>query len=387
MSKILARDTLARIEDYQVETVPDADIIVNANETNWNQPPEVLHELQSRLENHAFNRYPSMHGEDLCAAIGKKLGFDPEQVALGNGSSELLEKVCYAFGGKGRKIAVPVPSFSMYQTYAVLADSEPACFPLTADGFVDPDGVISFCKEENPSLLIICNPNNPTGNFNSKAAMEKVIRNVDCPVVMDEAYLDFAVEEGKPEELSTLSLVNEVDNLLVLKTFSKAYGLANLRIGYGVGSPAVMKVLKKVLLPYTVNGFSILAAGVLFNQPGVLEGRVKAVVKGRTYLREHLESMGFRLLPSATNFLLALPAGKVLDNLGAQAGAKDAASAEKAKAAGSFLFHALLKKKILIRDFSQNPRLPGGLRITVGTDEENVQIIAGIRSVLQQGEV
>ena len=383
MSNIKARDTLARIEDYQVETVPDADIIVNANETNWDMTPEMRLELNSRLAEHLFNRYPSMHGEDLCAAIAGELGFDPELVAIGNGSSELLEKACYAFGGPGRKIACPTPSFSMYQTYAILADSEPVLFPLTADGFVDPDGVIAFAKEQKPSLLVICNPNNPTGNYNSREGMEKIIRNVDCPVIMDEAYLEFAVEEGDPRKLSTMDLVNEVDNLLVLRTFSKAYGLANLRIGYGIGSAAVMKVLKKVLLPYTVNGFSIMAAELLFSKPDVLKERVDMVVSGRRYLREHLEAMGFRVLPSATNFLLALPAGKVLDKLADGAGARDLPSAEKAKAAGSYLFHELLKKRVLIRDFSQNSRLPGGLRISVGTAEENPRIIGAIKEIVQ----
>lgn len=383
MSNIQARDTLARIEDYQVETVPDADIIVNANETNWDLTPELRLELNSRLAEHLFNRYPSMHGEDLCAAIAAKLGFDPELVAIGNGSSELLEKACYAFGGPGRKIACPTPSFSMYQTYAILADSEPVLFPLTADGFVDPDVVIDFAKEQKPSLLVICNPNNPTGNYNSRDAMEKIIRNVDCPVIMDEAYLEFAVEEGDPRQLSTMDLVKEVDNLLVLRTFSKAYGLANLRIGYGIGSAAVMKILKKVLLPYTVNGFSIMAAELLFSKPDVLKERVDMVVSGRRYLREHLEAMGFRVLPSATNFLLALPAGKVLDKLADGAGARDLPSAEKAKAAGSYLFHELLKKRVLIRDFSQNNRLPGGLRISVGTAEENPKIIGAIKEIVQ----
>lgn len=383
MSKITPRDTLARIEDYQVETVPDADIIVNANETNWDMTPEMRLELGQRLAEHAFNRYPSMHGEDLCAAIADKLGFDPELVCIGNGSSELLEKACYAFGGPGRKIACPTPSFSMYQTYAILADSEPVLFPLTADGFVDPDVVIDFAKEQKPALLVICNPNNPTGNFNRRDAMEKIIRNVDCPVIMDEAYLEFAVEEGEPRELSTMDLVKEVDNLLVLRTFSKAYGLANLRIGYGIGSVAVMKVLKKVLLPYTVNGFSILTAELLFSKPDVLKERVDMVVSGRRYLREHLEAMGFRVLPSATNFLLALPAGKVLDKLADGAGARDLPSAEKAKAAGSYLFHELLKKRVLIRDFSQNNRLPGGLRISIGTAEENPRIIGAIKEIVQ----
>ena len=383
MSDLLARESLARIEDYQVETVPDADIVVNANETNWDMTPEIRLELGTRLAEHAFNRYPSMHGEDLCQAIADRLGFDPAHVAIGNGSSELLEKACYAFGGAGRKIASANPSFSMYQTYAILADSQPVLFPLTADGFVDPEGVISFCKEEKPALLIICNPNNPTGNFNPKASMEKIIRSVDCPVIMDEAYMEFAVEEGKEEEVTTLDLVNQVDNLLVLRTFSKAYGLANLRIGYGIGSAPLMKILKKVLLPYTVNGVSILAAELMYSKPEVLRQRVEAVVSGRRYLRDHLEALGFRVLPSATNFLLALPAGKALERLAEKAGAGDLPSSEKAMAAGGYLFQELLDRKILVRNYSRNPRLPGGLRITVGKAEENPQIIGAIRDIIQ----
>ena len=110
MSNIQARDTLSRIEEYQVETVPDADIIVNANETNWDMTPELRLELGQRLAEHAFNRYPSMHGEELCAAIGETLGFDSQQVALGNGSSELLEKACYAFGARAARLQPPRPA-------------------------------------------------------------------------------------------------------------------------------------------------------------------------------------------------------------------------------------------------------------------------------------
>ena len=213
--------------------------------------------------------------------------------------------------------------------------------------------------------------------------MEKIIRSVDCPVIMDEAYMEFAVEEGKEEEVTTLDLVNQVDNLLVLRTFSKAYGLANLRIGYGIGSAPLMKILKKVLLPYTVNGVSILAAELMYSKPEVLRQRVEAVVSGRRYLRDHLEALGFRVLPSATNFLLALPAGKALERLAEKAGAGNLPSSEKAMAAGGYLFQELLDRKILVRNYSRNPRLPGGLRITVGKAEENPQIIGAIRDIIQ----
>ena len=384
MTTIQGRTSLARIEEYSVETTPDADIVVNANETNWSMPPALLAEVQDVIAKNAFNRYPSMHCEELCGPIAESWGVDLEDVVIGNGSSELLEKVCYAFGGAGRKIAYPVPSFSMYETYAILADSEPAPFTLTKEGYVDPDAVIAFCAREKPALLIICNPNNPTGNYTSRDAMVKIIRNVDCPVVMDEAYLDFAIEEGDPRKLTTLELVHEVDNLLVLKTFSKAYGLANLRVGYGIGSKAVMKVLHKVVLPYMTNGISLQTAKLLFSKPQVLADRVKAIVSGRTYLREGLEKLGFNIMPSATNFLLVRPVGKVLETLVKKGNIQAADEAAKQKAAGAFLFKQLLDRKILIRNFSQNPYLPGGLRISIGTEEENKMIVEAVTDIVKE---
>lgn len=384
MTTILPRVSLARIDEYTVETTPDADVIVNANETNWNMPADLLAEVQQVVAKNAFNRYPSMNCEELCEPIAAAWGVDPLTVVIGNGSSELLEKVCYAFGGAGRKIAYPVPSFSMYETYCVLADSEPAPFQLTPEGYVDPDGVIAFCKKEKPALLIICNPNNPTGNYTPREAMVKIIRNVDCPVVMDEAYLDFAVEEGNPKKLTTMELVHEVDNLLVLKTFSKAYGLANLRVGYGIGSPAVMKVLHKVILPYMTNGISLQTAKLLFSKPEVLAGRVKAIVAGRNVLRKGFEELGFFIMPSATNFLLVRPVGAVLDTLVKKGGITAADEAAKQKAAGAYFFKQMLERKVLIRNFSQNPYIPGGLRISVGTEEENKIIIETAAAILKE---
>ena len=203
-------------------------------------------------------------------------------------------------------------------------------------------------------------------------------------MVMDEAYLDFAIEEGDPRKLTTLELVHEVDNLLVLKTFSKAYGLANLRVGYGIGSKAVMKVLHKVVLPYMTNGISLQTAKLLFSKPQVLADRVKAIVSGRTYLREGLEKLGFNIMPSATNFLLVRPVGKVLETLVKKGNIQAADEAAKQKAAGAFLFKQLLDRKILIRNFSQNPYLPGGLRISIGTEEENKMIVEAVTDIVKE---
>ncbi|MCH3951242.1 MAG: histidinol-phosphate transaminase [Acidaminococcus sp.] len=386
MSTYKGRDSLSQVEDYVVETVPDADIIVNANETNEYCGDEMEQKILQTISKYPINRYPAMHGENLCRLIAKNLNLDPFQITLGNGSSELLEKLCYAFGGKGRKISYPSPSFSMYETYAVLADSTPAPFPLTKECQVDPDALIEFCKKEQPNVVIICNPNNPTGSFNTHEAMEKVIKNVDCLVVMDEAYIEFSNDGKDASKNSTLDLVSKYDNLLVLRTFSKAYGLAGLRIGYGAGSMPVMKIMQKAMLPYHVNGFTLAIGELLYKEKDYLNQRVAHLVAQRTVLKKGLEDLGFYVYPSGSNFLCLKPVGDVLTNLYKQSGEKADTEDAKAMAAGSYLFNTLLSRKILVRNYSHNPKLPGCLRISVGLPEENAKILETIGDILKEGK-
>ena len=188
MAGFNARTGLEELEEYAVEHVA-ADIIVNANESNYNLPRPIEQAVAAKLAGFPFNRYPPMQAETLRGLIAEDLALDADNIRIGNGSSELLQMACYAFGGNGRKIAFPYPSFSMYGVYTKLADSIAAPYPLTLTGYVDPDKVIEFCRAEQPALLIVCNPNNPTGNYNPLEVMEKILANVSCLVVMDEAYM------------------------------------------------------------------------------------------------------------------------------------------------------------------------------------------------------
>ena len=229
MADFTVRPSLADLEEYEVETI-DADIIVNANESNYNLPGEVRRDIVAKTAEFAFNRYPPMKCENLCAAIAKSLGIDADKVRVGNGSSELLQMACYAFGGPGRKIAVPYPSFSMYGVYAQMSDSEVLRYPLNVEGYLDAGAVLQFCADNRPDLLIINNPNNPTGNYNPLPVVEKIIAGAGCPVIVDEAYMEFAKGEGvDPRDLrpldqlklvagSALALLYKYSNFLVYKT-------------------------------------------------------------------------------------------------------------------------------------------------------------------------
>ncbi|WP_443685101.1 pyridoxal phosphate-dependent aminotransferase [Phascolarctobacterium succinatutens] len=389
MSSFTVRQSIEAMEEYAVESVA-ADIIVNANESNYPLPQEIAEKITQRTARFPFNRYPPIKSENLCEVIAKELDADIDCVKIGNGSSELLEKACYVFGGPGKKIAVPWPSFSMYGEYAALSDSAEVRYPLTAEGFVDADSVIAFCKEQQPSLLIVCNPNNPTGNYNSLAAMEKILANVDCPVIMDEAYMEFA--DGKelaPNDLrpmhklwlvagSTLSLVGRYSNLMVFRTFSKAYGLAGLRCGYAVGALGLVRQLGKALLPYHVNAFTLMAAKTVYENKELYKERIKTIREERDKFADCLNALGFKVWPTATNFVTFRAEGELMQQFAKAYAAKFSERLSEQAAGGKLIFKYLLANSILVRDFSTHPVLQGCLRITIGLPEENKQIIAKI---------
>ena len=385
MSAFKARKGLEEIEEYTVEHI-EADIIVNANECNWGLPVAVQTEIAEAAKGFAFNRYPPMKAERLCRLIAADFGVPEANVQVGNGSSELLQMACYAFGGSGRKIAFPSPSFSMYGVYTKLSDSKPLPYSLNEDGYIDSEAVIAFCNREKPNLLIICNPNNPTGNYNSLWQIEKILANVDCPVIMDEAYMEFAGGYEADFAGSTMTLLAKYDNFICLRTFSKAYGLASMRVGYAVGSREMMRILGKVLLPYHVNAFSLLTAEIVYKHKQLFVERTNQIIAEREKMRNSLTELGFRVWDSATNFLMFTALPEMADKL-SLFGKNEALAAEEGtakKLAGQTVFRFLANRKILARDFTRNPALEGGIRLTMGTPEENAIILETIKEVCKK---
>ena len=342
MTDFAVRQSIEAMEEYAVESVA-ADVIVNANESNYPLPEEITAKVVARTARFPFNRYPPMKAENLCEVIAKELDVDIDCVKVGNGSSELLEKACYVFGGPGKKIAVPWPSFSMYGEYAALSDSEEIRYPLTEDGYVDADAVISFCKEQQPSLLIICNPNNPTGNYNSLKNMEKILANVSCPVIMDEAYMEFA--DGK--ELA----------------------------------PNDMRPLGKALLPYHVNAYTLMVAKTVYENKNLYKERIREIRAERDKLVAAFKELGFRVWPTATNFVTFRAEGELMQKLAQAYNAKYKDSLAEQAASGKLIFKYYMENSILVRDFTTHPVLTGCLRITVGLPEENEQLISKLQAL------
>lgn len=297
-----------------------------------------------------LNRYPEIAASNFRQVLAQGLGISRDNVLAGNGSSELLGAICHAFGGPGRSILYPAPSFSMYGVYARLSDSEPVSFSLDEDFHLPAERFLQAAKAAKASLVILCNPNNPTGTVMPEQDIEYIVANAGCPVVVDEAYYEFYGQ-------TSLALLDKYPNLIITRTFSKAYGLAACRIGYLAAGKDIAGVVGKILLPYHVNALSLAVAAAVYHNKAEVMAAVSGIVAERERLAALLTDTGdCRIFKSDTNFLLV----------------------KTAKATA--LAAALAARGIGIRDFSKYPGLEGCIRITVGTASENNEAAEAIGS-------
>lgn len=344
------RPGLDAIKSYSIEEA-DWRVKLDANERAEALPTAVQAALAARLAALAVTRYPEISQQSLRQAIAADLGVTADNIAVGNGSSEILAALCHVFGGAGRAIVFPSPSFSMYRIYAQLADSRPVTVALDEAFNLDAAKVVAVARAEKAGLVFICNPNNPTGGTLPAAAVEQVAAEAGCPVVVDEAYFEFF-----PEGKSALGLLDRYPNVIVARTFSKAYGLAAARVGYAIAGEGVMAALNKAMLPFHVNAFSLTAAAVAWEMKAEFASGTARTIAEREKLTAALRVIpGVEVFPSATNFLLVRSAN------------------------GSELGRFLVAKGIGIRDFSASTELAGCLRVTVGTAAENDVFLAAVK--------
>lgn len=246
------------IYDYVEKTW---NIKLNANESNVGLPPLVEERIISRISRVPFHRYPNEEYDLLREQIGNSYGYTKDNVIIGNGSSEIIEKVFHAFGGnKNRKAIYPAPSFSMYDIYAKSADMEAIIVPLSNDYTLDINEFLSKIEKNNPSLIVICNPNNPTGQVLSIEEIEYIAQHISCAMLVDEAYTEFYGQSAIP-------LLEKYTHIMIARTFSKAYALAGCRVGYMIAHKDVIQMIAKTYMPYHMNVLSIIAADTVFQQP------------------------------------------------------------------------------------------------------------------------
>ena len=330
-------------------------IRLDANESFLPLPDGLRAKIAETAANIAYNRYPDPLSADVTAAFAAYYGISPDLVTAGNGSDELISILSTAFLMKGDAMMVILPDFSMYQFYASLAEGRVVVCGKRDDLTIDVDAVIAKAKAENVRMIVFSNPCNPTSLGLPREEVRRLIRSVDALVVLDEAYMDFWNQ-------SLLGEVGEYDNLVILRTCSKAIGSAALRLGFAVAQPRLTRVLRAVKSPYNVNSLSqAIGTLVLAEREWEADARER-IVASRKALQASLEALAaefpgaFSLYDSCTNFVFL--------------------KTDRAKE----LFQGFLDRGIAIR------YMGGFLRVTAGSEAENAAFLDAFRALLREGE-
>ncbi len=278
-------------------------IRLDANENPCSLPSEIMKELHTCIDRCELNRYPDPFAVDLIRSFAEIHHVESENVVAGNGSDELINLLLNLFLGSNDTIAVTAPDFSMYKFYAELIGCKIVCYGKSGDGCIDFDGFRSFVLENDCKVVIFSNPCNPTGRAYGKKIISDFISSVDCIVIIDEAYMEFCTGE-----CSVLDLCGKKDNLIVLKTLSKAYAGAGLRVGFSISPPDIAEALRKVKSPYNLNAVSQLFGLVLLNHHKEIAIYSRQIAEATKKLRKELiayaDKAGFVPLETDANFIM-----------------------------------------------------------------------------------
>ncbi|MGV7210533.1 histidinol-phosphate transaminase [Oxalobacteraceae bacterium A2-2] len=307
-----------------------------------------------------LGRYPDANGFDLKGALSQRYDVPADWLTLGNGSNDILEIAAHAFVERGQSVVYSQYSFAVYALATQGVGARHIVVPAKNHGHDLPAMLAAIADDTR--LLFIANPNNPTGTFIPAAEIEDFLSKVPARVVvvLDEAYNEFL---SKEDQFESAAWVKKYSNLLVSRTFSKAYGLAGLRVGYAIAQPALTDLMNRIRQPFNVNSLAQAAAIAALNDSEFLERGAANNQAGYRQLVAAFEQLGLEYVPSYGNFVLV----KVGNDL----------------AAGARVNLALLKQGVIVRPVG-NYGLPEWLRISIGLPEENAAFIAALRKALDQ---
>ena len=271
-------------------------IRLHANESPYNNLPLLLKRAQSSLTSLRINEYPSLNATSLKEKLGSKLGLQPSSLIIGNGSDELITLVMQSMCEPHDKVVTHAPTFSQYAWNASLLHLD-LIEVKDKPGFeINVKGLIDACQSYSPKLLILCTPNNPTGSLLSKAQLLEIIEQTSCFIMVDEAYFDFVDQDYQELVLSSSRMIS-------LRTFSKAYGCAGIRFGYGIGQMEVIEKLNQSRQPYNVNAITQVLAQVLLDEEELIQSQVKQMLANKEKIIKVLKEIGCTLAPSTANFI------------------------------------------------------------------------------------
>ncbi|MFC2168863.1 histidinol-phosphate transaminase, partial [Acidobacteriota bacterium] len=331
----------------------EAQIKLNQNESPYDLPAELKREILSNLESWDWNRYPPDEQDVLQRRLAEYTHFTPEGLLPGCGSNELIQVLVEGLCSPGERIAVVTPGFSVYARIAAVRELIVNKIPLREDFSFDVERIAAQAATDR--VVFLASPNNPTGTSLSPGDVQRLAESLSGILVIDEAYFEFSQQTAQ-------DLLLCFDRLFILRTFSKAWGLAGLRLGYLIGDPANIAQLRKVKLPFSMGIFPLLAGTALLKRPQLVQEAVQTIKSERERVFRALSLLsGIDPIPSSANFILFRT--RILD--------------------GEQLFQALLDRGILLRRF-ESLRLADHLRVTIGKSHENDAFLDVLKSVLME---
>lgn len=347
------RSDLADLEPYRAPQL-DAAVKLNTNESPFPPPDSFIRELQGRVAGLGLNRYPIRDFYDVREALAIHLGTLTDRVWLANGSNEIILQLLLAFGGAERKVMTFEPTYGMHGQITKISGTRHLRARRNPDFTMHPEASIEAVQLHRPDVVFLCSPNNPTGNSNRAEEVQAICEASSALVVLDEAYVEFSNHDH-------MRLIEEYENLVITRSFSKSWRLAGARIGYLLAQPRAIEEIQKVRLPYHFSSLSQAVALTALNHADEMLGPIRTLIHEREKVyRELSTTRGITAYPSDANFVLfrtdARPATEV--------------------------WRALLEEGILIRDFSDVPGCESCLRVSVGTAEENERFLETLSLLL-----
>ncbi len=347
------------LEELQRELGIRESIKLASNENPLGPSPLAIRKIKEYLGN--LNRYPDGDCKLLKEELSSRLGISKEEIIIGNGSNEIIELIMRTFLRPHQAVIIPEPGFLMYEKISLSMGAKIKKTPLKEGFTIDLDSILNLIDSDT-KVIFLNNPHNPTGSaikFDTLAEFIEQIPQKDIIVVIDEAYIEFVDD---PEIRTAIELLKKFTNLIVVRTFSKLYGLAGLRVGYGIGASKLIHFMNRVRQPFNVNTLGQIAATAALKDRDFIDAILRLVSKGKEYIYSELKRLRLNYIPSHTNFIL------IETPLDAKT-----------------LYTQMLKEGVIIRPMD-GFGLPRHIRVNVGLMEENRRFIKVLEKSLREQE-
>ncbi|SKC84927.1 histidinol-phosphate transaminase [Maledivibacter halophilus] len=348
--KDMIKESVVNLVPYRV-IEEDYDIKIDANESPYNIFDDIGELILKKLSDQTPNRYPDNEATDLKKALAQYIKLEEGNILCGNGSDELLKIIVDTFVDKGDVVVTHSPSFAMYKIITQIAGGKLLEVKGDKNFSIDIDKIILKANTSNAKIIFLCNPNNPTGRVIKKEDIMKVLDNTSAIVVVDEAYYEFHGE-------TIIDKINKYERLIVLRTLSKAFGLAGLRIGYGVAAKSTIETISKVKSPYNLNDISQCIGKIVLDNRKIVSKYIELVKRERNKMFDEIITIeSIEAIPSKSNFILI-----------------------RTNRYGN-LMKRFKEERVQVKGFGVEGTLANCIRLTIGTEKENKKVMDILKEV------